>query len=59
MQWLSSCRNWKRQRLQEKEQKKQAEEDESEESDAEFDEGFKMPGFLWKKLFKWGNGSYT
>ncbi|KAK3554283.1 hypothetical protein QTP70_020140 [Hemibagrus guttatus] len=46
-------RNWKRQRLQEKEQKRQAEEDESEESDAEFDEGFKMPGFLWKKLFKY------
>ncbi|XP_060781917.1 DNA excision repair protein ERCC-6 [Neoarius graeffei] len=46
-------RNWKRQRLQEKEQKRQAGEDESEESDAEFDEGFKVPGFLWKKLFKY------
>ncbi|XP_066535839.1 DNA excision repair protein ERCC-6 [Hoplias malabaricus] len=46
-------RKWKRQRLQEKERKRQAEEDESEESDAEFDEGFKMPGFLWKKLFKY------
>ncbi|XP_062852240.1 DNA excision repair protein ERCC-6 [Trichomycterus rosablanca] len=46
-------RNWKRQRLQEKEQKRQAGEDESEDSDAEFDEGFKMPGFLWKKLFKY------
>ncbi len=29
-------------------------ENESEESDAEFDEGFKIPGFLWKKLFKYG-----
>ena len=28
-------------------------EDDSEESDAEFDEGFKMPGFLFKKLFKY------
>ncbi|KAM9477156.1 DNA excision repair protein ERCC-6 isoform 2-T2 [Clarias gariepinus] len=46
-------RNWKRQRLQEKERKRQAGEDESEESDAEFDEGFKVPGFLWKKLFKY------
>ncbi|KAI5108055.1 DNA excision repair protein ERCC-6, partial [Silurus meridionalis] len=46
-------RNWKRQRLQEKEQKRQAGEDESEESDAEFDDGFKMPGFLLKKLFKY------
>lgn len=52
MQWLFSCRNWKRQRLQERDQKRQAGEEESEESDAEFDEGFKVPGFLWKKLFK-------
>lgn len=28
-------------------------EDDSEESDAEFDEGFKVPGFLFKKLFKY------
>ncbi|XP_017579330.1 DNA excision repair protein ERCC-6 [Pygocentrus nattereri] len=46
-------RKWKRHRLQKKERKRQAGEDESEESDAEFDEGFKMPGFLWKKLFKY------
>ncbi|XP_043111820.1 DNA excision repair protein ERCC-6 [Puntigrus tetrazona] len=46
-------RKWKRQRLREKEAKREAGEDESEESDAEFDEGFKMPGFLWKKLFKY------
>uniref|UniRef100_A0A4W4DUE8 DNA excision repair protein ERCC-6 n=1 Tax=Electrophorus electricus TaxID=8005 RepID=A0A4W4DUE8_ELEEL len=46
-------RKWKKQRLQEKEQTRQTGEDESEESDAEFDEGFKMPGFLWKKLFKY------
>lgn len=25
----------------------------SEESDAEFEEGFKIPGFLFKKLFKY------
>uniref|UniRef100_A0A673JHB5 DNA excision repair protein ERCC-6 n=1 Tax=Sinocyclocheilus rhinocerous TaxID=307959 RepID=A0A673JHB5_9TELE len=46
-------RKWKRQRLCEKEAKREAGKDESEESDAEFDEGFKMPGFLWKKLFKY------
>ncbi|KAG9275341.1 DNA excision repair protein ERCC-6 [Astyanax mexicanus] len=46
-------RKWKRQRLQDKERRRQAGEDESEESDVEFDEGFKMPGFLWKKLFKY------
>lgn len=51
---LSSCRKWKRQRLRDKEAKREAGEDESEESDAEFDEGFKIPGFLWKKLFKYG-----
>lgn len=27
--------------------------EESDESDAEFDEGFKVPGFLFKKLFKY------
>lgn len=47
-----SCRRWKRERLKEKEQKRQHGADESEDSDAEFDEGFKVPGFLWKKLFK-------
>ncbi|TRY58587.1 hypothetical protein DNTS_015879 [Danionella cerebrum] len=46
-------RKWKRQRLREKEEKREAGDEESEESDAEFDEGFKMPGFLWKKLFKY------
>uniref|UniRef100_A0A8C1C3V7 DNA excision repair protein ERCC-6 n=1 Tax=Cyprinus carpio carpio TaxID=630221 RepID=A0A8C1C3V7_CYPCA len=50
---LSSCRKWKRQRLWEKEANREAGEDESEEGDAEFDGGFKMPGFLWKKLFKY------
>lgn len=28
-------------------------EDDSEESDAEFDEDFRMPGFLFKKLYKY------
>lgn len=51
----SSCRKWKRQRLREKEAKREAGEEESDESDAEFDEGFKIPGFLWKKLFKYGS----
>ncbi|KAI1894296.1 hypothetical protein AGOR_G00114360 [Albula goreensis] len=46
-------RRWKRQRLREKERKREAGEEESEDSDAEFDEGFKVPGFLWKKLFKY------
>ncbi|KAK7148462.1 hypothetical protein R3I93_012707 [Phoxinus phoxinus] len=46
-------RKWKRQRLREKEAKRQAGEEETEESEAEFDEGFKVPGFLWKKLFKY------
>ncbi|XP_048864390.1 DNA excision repair protein ERCC-6 isoform X2 [Brienomyrus brachyistius] len=46
-------RRWKRDRLKEKEQKRQQGEQESEDTDAEFDEGFKVPGFLWKKLFKY------
>ncbi|XP_077092868.1 DNA excision repair protein ERCC-6 isoform X2 [Siphateles boraxobius] len=46
-------RKWKRQRLREKEAKREAGEEETEESEAEFDEGFKVPGFLWKKLFKY------
>ncbi|XP_001366076.2 DNA excision repair protein ERCC-6 isoform X1 [Monodelphis domestica] len=45
-------RRWNKQRLEDKEQRRKAEE-ESEESDAEFDEGFKVPGFLFKKLFKY------
>lgn len=56
---LSSCRKWKRQRLREKEVKREAGEDESEESDVEFDEGFKMPVFLWRKLFKYGSTQIT
>ncbi|KAJ8418177.1 hypothetical protein AAFF_G00138860 [Aldrovandia affinis] len=46
-------RRWKRQRLREKEQRRVAGEEESEDSDAEFDEGFRVPGFLWKKLYKY------
>ncbi|XP_060047446.1 DNA excision repair protein ERCC-6 isoform X2 [Erinaceus europaeus] len=45
-------RKWNKLRLQDKEKSLRHEED-SEESDAEFDEGFKMPGFLFKKLFKY------
>ncbi|XP_058398842.1 DNA excision repair protein ERCC-6 isoform X1 [Diceros bicornis minor] len=45
-------RRWNKLRLQDKEKYLKLEDD-SEESDAEFDEGFKMPGFLFKKLFKY------
>ncbi|XP_038599950.1 DNA excision repair protein ERCC-6 [Tachyglossus aculeatus] len=45
-------RRWNKQRLKEKEEHQIAEDD-TEESDAEFDEGFRVPGFLFKKLFKY------
>lgn len=45
-------RRWNKLRLQDKEKHPKLEDD-SEESDAEFDEGFKVPGFLFKKLFKY------
>ncbi|XP_075420286.1 DNA excision repair protein ERCC-6 isoform X2 [Tenrec ecaudatus] len=45
-------RKWNKLRLQEKEKSLKLE-DNSEDSDAEFDEGFKMPGFLFRKLFKY------
>uniref|UniRef100_A0A3P9LMK4 DNA excision repair protein ERCC-6 n=1 Tax=Oryzias latipes TaxID=8090 RepID=A0A3P9LMK4_ORYLA len=46
-------RRWKRNRLREKEEKRERGEEMSDDSDAEFDEGFKVPGFLWKKLYKY------
>ncbi|XP_068183455.1 DNA excision repair protein ERCC-6 [Antennarius striatus] len=46
-------RRWKRQRLREREEKRERGEDLTDDSDEEFDEGFKVPGFLWKKLFKY------
>ncbi|XP_019720182.1 DNA excision repair protein ERCC-6 [Hippocampus comes] len=46
-------RRWKRQRLQEREERRERGEELTDDSDAEFDEGFKVPGFLWKKLFKY------
>lgn len=46
-------RKWKRHRLQEREERREREEDLTDDSDAEFDEGFKVPGFLWKKLYKY------
>ncbi|XP_057704062.1 DNA excision repair protein ERCC-6 isoform X2 [Corythoichthys intestinalis] len=46
-------RRWKRQRLQEREEKRERGEEMTDDSDAEFDEGFKVPGFLWKKLYKY------
>ncbi|NXG81831.1 ERCC6 protein, partial [Stercorarius parasiticus] len=44
-------RRWQKERLKDKEH--QAAEELSEESDTEFEEGFKVPGFLFKKLFKY------
>ncbi|KAG8434918.1 hypothetical protein GDO86_013039 [Hymenochirus boettgeri] len=44
-------RNWQKQQEKEKEQRATA--DDSEESDVEFDEGFRIPGLLWKKLYKY------
>ncbi|KAM9345390.1 DNA excision repair protein ERCC-6 [Symphorus nematophorus] len=46
-------RKWKRQRLREREEKRERGEELTDDSDEEFDEGFKVPGFLWKKLFKY------
>ncbi|KAF7653492.1 hypothetical protein LDENG_00082040 [Lucifuga dentata] len=46
-------RRWKRQRLREREEKKERGDDDTDDSDAEFDEGFRVPGFLWKKLYKY------
>uniref|UniRef100_A0AAQ4NZF0 DNA excision repair protein ERCC-6 n=1 Tax=Gasterosteus aculeatus aculeatus TaxID=481459 RepID=A0AAQ4NZF0_GASAC len=46
-------RRWKRQRLREREEKRERGEELSDDSDEEFDEGFKVPGFLWKKLYKY------
>ncbi|XP_048362232.1 DNA excision repair protein ERCC-6 [Sphaerodactylus townsendi] len=45
-------RRWHKQRLKERHKQLMAGED-SDESDAEFDEGFRVPGFLFKKLFKY------
>ncbi|KAM4852407.1 DNA excision repair protein ERCC-6 isoform 2-T5 [Thomomys bottae] len=45
-------RRWHKLRLRDKSKCLKLDE-ESEESDAEFDEGFKVPGFLFKKLFKY------
>lgn len=45
-------RRWKRRRLREREEKRERGEQLTDDSDEEFDEGFKVPGFLWKKLFK-------
>ncbi|KAM6330392.1 DNA excision repair protein ERCC-6 isoform 1-T2 [Podargus strigoides] len=44
-------RRWQKGRLKDKEH--QTAEELSEESDTEFEEGFKVPGFLFKKLFKY------
>ncbi|XP_030603448.1 DNA excision repair protein ERCC-6 [Archocentrus centrarchus] len=46
-------RRWKRHRLREREEKRERGEELTDDSDAEFDEGFKVPGFLWKKLYKY------
>uniref|UniRef100_A0A493TYK8 ERCC excision repair 6, chromatin remodeling factor n=1 Tax=Anas platyrhynchos platyrhynchos TaxID=8840 RepID=A0A493TYK8_ANAPP len=44
-------RRWQKERLKDKEH--QVAEEGSDESDTEFEEGFKVPGFLFKKLFKY------
>ncbi|XP_015722310.1 DNA excision repair protein ERCC-6 isoform X2 [Coturnix japonica] len=44
-------RKWQRERLKDKEHP--VAEELSDESDTEFEEGFKIPGFLFKKLFKY------
>ncbi|KFP07189.1 DNA excision repair protein ERCC-6 [Calypte anna] len=44
-------RRWQKERLKDKEH--QTAEELSEDSDTEFEEGFKVPGFLYKKLFKY------
>ncbi|KAM8806174.1 DNA excision repair protein ERCC-6 [Eudromia elegans] len=44
-------RRWQKQRLKDKELRMA--EELSDESDTEFEEGFKVPGFLFKKLFKY------
>uniref|UniRef100_A0A8C3LJ74 ERCC excision repair 6, chromatin remodeling factor n=1 Tax=Chrysolophus pictus TaxID=9089 RepID=A0A8C3LJ74_CHRPC len=44
-------RKWQRERLKDKEHP--VAEELSDESDTEFEEGFKVPGFLFKKLFKY------
>ncbi|KAM4775137.1 DNA excision repair protein ERCC-6 isoform 3-T4 [Cyanocitta cristata] len=44
-------RKWQKERLKDKEH--ETAEELSEESDVEFEEGFKVPGFLFKKLFKY------
>ncbi|XP_010789252.1 DNA excision repair protein ERCC-6 [Notothenia coriiceps] len=46
-------RRWRRQRLQEREDKRERGEELTDDSDEEFDEGFKVPGFIWKKLYKY------
>uniref|UniRef100_A0A5F9CXN8 DNA excision repair protein ERCC-6 n=1 Tax=Oryctolagus cuniculus TaxID=9986 RepID=A0A5F9CXN8_RABIT len=45
-------RRWNRLRLRDRGERGEREAD-SEESDAEFDEGFRVPGFLFRKLFKY------
>ncbi|KAL2083082.1 hypothetical protein ACEWY4_020855 [Coilia grayii] len=51
--YTQRIRRWKRERALEREKRREGGEEESEESDAEFDEGFKVPGSLWRKLFKY------
>lgn len=50
---LDPVRKWKRQRLRERLARSERGEELTDDSDEEFDEGFKVPGFLWKKLFKY------
>ncbi|XP_013912099.1 PREDICTED: DNA excision repair protein ERCC-6 [Thamnophis sirtalis] len=46
-------RRWHRQQLRDRKGQRQSTAEESDESDAEFLEGFKVPGYLFKKLYKY------
>ncbi|XP_032082764.1 DNA excision repair protein ERCC-6 isoform X1 [Thamnophis elegans] len=46
-------RRWHRQQLTDRKGRRQSTAEESDESDAEFLEGFKVPGYLFKKLYKY------
>ncbi|XP_043912706.1 DNA excision repair protein ERCC-6 [Protopterus annectens] len=50
--YKTRVRRWKKQRERERRERRETGAD-SEESDAEFEDGFRVPGFLWKKLYKY------
>ncbi|XP_029305529.1 DNA excision repair protein ERCC-6 isoform X2 [Cottoperca gobio] len=46
-------RRWRRQRIRKREEKRERGEELTDDSDEEFDEGFKVPGLIWKRLYKY------